>query len=199
MSEENFCEIHGPYEAELDRCPYCARQAGGRPQAPRPLDDDQPTDPWGGRQPTHDEDLEETEPRRRPVAEAEEDLEETEVPRRRRASYEPEDEDDTVVERVETGLLGWLIVKDGMRRGQVHPIRNGTTIGRDRADIVVPDPKISRPHGKFTVEHDQFVVWDFGSENGTYVNGERIREATPLNENDIIRMGDTSLVLKTMI
>jgi hypothetical protein len=223
MGKEAFCEKHGPYDADLPECPYCARQSGGRPQAPRPLEEEEPGAQEAADQPS-DDDLEETDPRgglalaeeeldetelprrqREPAPqEDEEDLDETELPQRRRAAPAPsgltrvQDEDDTVAERAEVGLLGWLIVKEGLRRGQVYRLHSGITIGRDHADILVRDAKISRPHAKLTIENDQFVVWDFGTENGTYVNGERIREATPLNENDVVRMGDTAFVLKTL-
>ena len=36
------------------------------------------------------------------------------------------------------------------------------------------------------------------SENGTFVNGEAIRGATVLQENDEIKTGDTVFVLKTL-
>ena len=48
MSQEGFCEKHGPYDASLGRCPYCDRERG-LPAAPAALDDELPTDPWGGR------------------------------------------------------------------------------------------------------------------------------------------------------
>jgi hypothetical protein len=124
-----------------------------------------------------------------------EDEEVTDWPERRRGGWE---DDETVVERSETGLLGFLIVKAGMRRGQVHRIRHGTSLGRRDADLVIRDQKVSRLHGKFTVEDGQFLLWDFGSENGTFVNEDRIRQATALKENDVIRVGDTAFVLKTL-
>jgi hypothetical protein len=195
MSAEGFCEKHGPYDASLGQCPYCARDSS-LPPAPPPLDDELPTDPWGGRERSayaaYDE--EETDIGFRARLYEEED-QVTQLPERRGEGW---DEDETVVERAETGMLGFLIVKDGMRRGQVHRIHSGTTIGRDRAKIILRDPKVSRPHAKFTVEDDQFIIWDFGSENGTFVNDERVREATALNENDVIKIGDTVFVLKTL-
>jgi pSer/pThr/pTyr-binding forkhead associated (FHA) protein len=64
--------------------------------------------------------------------------------------------------------------------------------------VRLPDPTISDPHAKITVEEHHFVLWDFGSANGTFVNGRRIREATPIKENDEIRFGNTLVVLKTL-
>jgi hypothetical protein len=195
MKQEAFCERHGPYDASLGQCPYCSR-SDPLPPAPPPLDDELPTDPYGGRPgPSYASyDDEETDFGIRARLH-EEDDEVTQWPDRGPAAR---DEDDTVVERVEEGLLGFFIVKDGMRRGQVHRIHHGTTIGRDQAKIILRDPKVSRPHARLTLEDEQFVIWDFGSENGTFVNNERIRGATPLNENDVIKIGDTVFVLKTL-
>lgn len=189
-SGEAFCDKHGPYDASLGGCPYCAREQG-LPPAPVPLGE---MAPWGGDYPAEEEETAFNPRSRR----RDDDLDVTQWPERRRAGADQSDE--TVVERAaDKGLLGFLIVKDGMRRGQVHRIHNGATIGRDNADILIRDPKISRPHAKFTVEAEQFLIWDFGSENGTYVNDQQIRGATPLKENDVIRIGDASFVLKTLV
>lgn len=204
MTYESFCEKHGPYDANLGSCPYCARQSSGRPVPPPMLDDEDPTDPWGGRgrpAPAFD-DLEETD-LRGSRAGFKDDLDETELPRRLRARtndlWDSGDDDKTIIDRpAKSGLLGWLVVKDGPRRGQIHELRDGMTVGRDNAALLIRDPKMSRPHAKVTIEDGQFTLWDFGSENGTFVNGEKIRSATPLQENDEIKMGDTFLVLKTL-
>jgi hypothetical protein len=178
--EEGFCEKHGPYDASLGRCPYCVQESDPPPPPPPPDQvacKEEETD-FGFRARLHAE---------------EENF--TQLPERRRGY---EDVDETVAERAAEGMLGFLIVKEGMRRGQVHRVHHGTTIGRDRAKIVVRDPKVSKPHAKFTIEDDQFIIWDFGSENGTFVNGERIRGATVVNENDLIKIGDTVFVLKIL-
>jgi hypothetical protein len=214
MTVEGFCKRHGPYDAALGKCPYCARERG-LPEAPPSLDDLE-TDPWGGRgRPARAayEEEEETDPRGGRARQELLDEDVTDWPRRRRDRREEDedvtvwpkrragrewDEDETVVEGAPSGLLGFLIVKEGMRRGQVHRIRDGTTIGRKEAKILVRDSKVSRSHAKFTVEEGQFHIWDFGTANGTYVNGQRIREATALEENDEVKIGDTSFVLKTL-
>ena len=217
MSNESFCERHGPYDASLGKCPFCGKDKGLPPEPP-PLDHEQATTPWDGREIHYGgvaDDEEETDPRgsaqnyealdeevtdwpKRRAESWEDDEEVTDWPRRDRGRSGRWEDDETVVERAETGLLGFLIVKEGMRRGQVHRIRHGTTIGRGDAKLLIRDAKISRSHAKFTVEDEQFFIWDFGSENGTFVNGDRIREATALQENDVIKLGDTAFVLKTL-
>jgi phosphoserine phosphatase RsbU/P len=80
----------------------------------------------------------------------------------------------------------------------MYRIVNGSVLGRGEVDVALNDPKVSRIHAKFTVEGNQFVLWDFGSRNGTLVNGSRLRAATQLDENDEILVGDTALVLKVL-
>ncbi len=184
MSNEKFCATHGPYDgSRYATCPYCEGSAG-RPPAPASLEEQATRAPGArsgsGRASLHDDDL-------------------TQMPRRRTAGgRRPEDLDETQMDRPQTGLLGWAIVKDGMRRGTIHRIGHDVTVGRKNADIVLPDQKASRLHAKFAIQNDQFVIADLLSENGTYVNGERISQVTPLRENDEIRIGDTTLVLKML-
>jgi hypothetical protein len=205
MAQEAFCEKHGPYDASLTACPYCARQSSGRPQQPAPLwDNKEAAAGWGNhaQAATYGDDLEETDVRTG-RGRSDNSLDETDLPRRYQRKGDGRDTlddiNETVIDRpAKTGLLGWLIVKEGLRRGTVYEIEDGATIGRDRADIRINDPKLSRPHAKVKLENEQFEVWDLASENGVFVNGERIRSATPLKENDEIKLGDIVLVLKTL-
>jgi len=57
---------------------------------------------------------------------------------------------------------------------------------------------VTSRHAKFTMEEDDFLVWDLASANGTYVNDKKIREATRLEENDLIKIGDTIFVVKLL-
>jgi pSer/pThr/pTyr-binding forkhead associated (FHA) protein len=63
---------------------------------------------------------------------------------------------------------------------------------------VLSDGKISKLHAKIGVREGRFVILDVMSENGTYVNSQRIQGETPLAENDEVRMGDTVMVLKVL-
>ena len=56
-------------------------------------------------------------------------------------------------------------------------------------DIVVAQPRVSRRHCRFTELADGHLVEDLGSSNGTYVNGERIAEATRVSAGDTITLG----------
>jgi hypothetical protein len=94
---------------------------------------------------------------------------------------------------------GWLIVKAGARVGQVHALGEVTDLGRGAGGIVIDDEKVSEQHARVRIDEDgQFVLWDLASTNGTFVNGEQIMAATPIVENDEVKVGTTVLVLKTL-
>ncbi|MEW6336291.1 MAG: FHA domain-containing protein [Acidobacteriota bacterium] len=64
-----------------------------------------------------------------------------------------------------------------------------TTIGRSPAnDICISDDAVSRRHAKIVVGEQGFVVCDLNSENGVYVNGERVKERL-LADGDIVEIG----------
>ena len=59
------------------------------------------------------------------------------------------------------------------------------SIGReDDCDLVLDDEKVSRHHAYIEVRDGQASIHDLGSSNGTYVNGARIAEPTPLRDGD---------------
>jgi len=194
---EKVCPKHGPYDGSYAACPYCQAEAGGgRPAAPMPLDDDMATDlgagPVGGYGFDDDAPTEIGPGRGGPGFLDLDDEEATSLGRMNRM-------DETELEFVDTGAQGLLWVREGARRGRVLKIKDGTVVGRSEGDMILDDPKVSNPHAKFTLEDEAFVVWDFGSRNGTFVNGEKIRAATALKENDTVKIGDTLFVLKTLI
>ena len=69
------------------------------------------------------------------------------------------------------------------------------TIGRgDGNDIMINDSHASRHHMQI-IKHDDghYTLSDFGSTNGTFVNGQRINGEVPLSPNDVVRIGNTTL------
>ncbi len=71
-----------------------------------------------------------------------------------------------------------LVVHAGPDAGRVIPLSRGSyTIGRATGDIVISDPALSRRHALLTVGGDAIVLEDLSSENGTFVDGERIGTA----------------------
>lgn len=69
------------------------------------------------------------------------------------------------------------------------------TIGRSlENDVPIDDPCASRHHLQI-IQHDDghFTLSDFGSTNGTYVNGQKISGEIFLNENDFVRIGNSTI------
>lgn len=196
MAQEAFCRIHGPYDAQLGTCPYCQRegQAGGT----QPVGEDS-TRVYSGRgRVPEDIDEQETDMGWRRGQGTSDKEEETIFSSRRWRRDWNDDIDATVVERRVEGLLGWLIVKHGGRRGHIFSLGKETTVGRKSANITLNDPKVSRLHAKLAIVDDHFVIVDVLSENGTFVNGERLQSERMLQENDEVRVGDTVMVLKVL-
>ena len=185
MPQQAFCPEHGPYDASLGACPYPHAGASPRPSAPRSLEDDLPTD-FGS------SDISTGMPTMPHAVESSDD-EETEIPRSIR-----EGDDLTELDVSTPPVMGLLWVKEGPRRGKYYPIKHGTIIGRKEGSLILDDPKVSSRHAKFTVENDDFVIWDLGTSNGTMVNGRKIREATTLQENDLIKIGESVFVIKLL-
>ena len=59
-------------------------------------------------------------------------------------------------------------------------------------DIVIPDPQVSRLHARLDKDQDGWVLLDLESQNGTLVNGVKVREKI-LAPGDVIRIGDMNL------
>lgn len=75
-------------------------------------------------------------------------------------------------------------------KGQTIVLGMGTTsIGRSPdSDIHLTEDRISRKHSQITFGPGGYAIYDLNSENGTYVNGNRVREHF-LSDGDIITVG----------
>lgn len=69
------------------------------------------------------------------------------------------------------------------------------TIGRETSnDIVIPDSFVGRHHLQLIKdEAGAYFVRDLDSTNGTFVNGQRIYGEVAVDEQDVIRIGNTTL------
>lgn len=62
-------------------------------------------------------------------------------------------------------------------------------IGRDeQCDVVVPDRQVSRRHSSISVENDLYILKDLSSKNGTFLNGQEIKEPHTLQDGDEIQI-----------
>ncbi len=108
------------------------------------------------------------------------------------------DMDGTVLEE-EVGGSVTVLVK-GEDTGTFTITTNGVILGRDpnAVDIHIADSIVSKTHVKILPRGSQFYLVDLGSTNGTFVNGEKIKESLAKPE-DLVQLGkkgDVKLVLK---
>jgi len=91
--------------------------------------------------------------------------------------------------------VGLLVVRRGNDEGARFPLETPeTTVGRHPdSDVFLDDITVSRKHAVFVTEGQVTTVRDAGSLNGTYVNRERIDEAT-LASGDEVQVGKFKLV-----
>ena len=86
-----------------------------------------------------------------------------------------------------------LVVRRGPQPNQAFEIsKELTTLGRDISnDIVLNDRETSRHHLRLMRSGDTMTIEDLGSTNGTFVNGKRVSGVTPLQNGDMIGLGET--------
>jgi pSer/pThr/pTyr-binding forkhead associated (FHA) protein len=79
----------------------------------------------------------------------------------------------------------------------IQLIKDVTVIGRSaQIDVPLADDNASRQHCQIRKWAGKFVVEDLQSKNGTFVNGAKIAREHPLNDGDLIAIGDTTIVFK---
>ena len=89
-----------------------------------------------------------------------------------------------------------LVVRRGPQPHQSYEItQDVTTLGRDITnDIVINDRETSRHHLRLLCSDDSVAVEDLGSTNGTFANGKRVSGVTPLQNGDMIGLGETVIL-----
>ena len=66
-------------------------------------------------------------------------------------------------------------------------------IGRGQTvQVWINDKNISREHCAISYQNDQILIEDLKSRNGTFVNGQRIVQHTPLRDGDQVKLASTS-------
>jgi hypothetical protein len=91
---------------------------------------------------------------------------------------------------------GWLRVEAGFRAGrEILLTKEEVLIGRAEAcDIgLFGDTSIERTHARIVHKNHRYLLVDAGTPAGTFVNGQRITQPTPLKSGDAIRLGDNVL------
>jgi pSer/pThr/pTyr-binding forkhead associated (FHA) protein/tRNA A-37 threonylcarbamoyl transferase component Bud32 len=91
-----------------------------------------------------------------------------------------------------------LVVTQGAEPGRRLALEGEFVIGRAESGEgrLGDDPELSRRHARvFRDAAGRLTIEDLGSSNGTFVNGVRVEEPTPLEVGDAVRVGLTSLEL----
>ena len=93
-----------------------------------------------------------------------------------------------------------LRVLDGADRGKVfEDVRVPVTIGREEGNTIqLNDERISRFHLKIQKDHDDLVLTDLESTNGSRVNNEDVRLRI-LRHGDLITVGRSTLIFGTRV
>jgi hypothetical protein len=90
---------------------------------------------------------------------------------------------------------GQLVVlragSSGVQAGKVFPLGPSNIIGRsmENCEIALNDSFLSSQHARLELQGDAWVLEDLNSTNGTFVNEIEVRDATNVEEGDIVRVG----------
>ena len=81
-----------------------------------------------------------------------------------------------------------LIFQAGPNAGRRYKLGEGDYIIGRRSDcqIFVPDMRVSRQHARIRRENQQWAIEDLGSNNGTYVNGQRVQSGVLHDQDEIV-------------
>lgn len=88
------------------------------------------------------------------------------------------------------------------KKGEHPPVEitGATVLGRssEQAQIAIKDNRLSRAHCKFEPRDDgQWGIVDLGSQNGTFLNGRRVRESV-LRPGDVVTIGTCDITFEAI-
>ncbi|MFC2015788.1 VWA domain-containing protein [Chloroflexota bacterium] len=97
-----------------------------------------------------------------------------------------------IIERAPKQLA---MLVDKAHPDQRYDLKGTINIGRGTENqIALDDPTVSRQHAWIKADGEDFLVFDVGSGNGTFVNDERVTEPRRLENGDLIRFGEAEFV-----
>lgn len=92
--------------------------------------------------------------------------------------------------------VGLLIDREHPNR-RLDVVQPVVSVGRSKEnDVVVDHGTVSRQHAMIKLEEGQFRLYDLGSTNGTFVDGEAIHEPVTLEDNASVTFGEKAFVFK---
>lgn len=85
----------------------------------------------------------------------------------------------------------------GVAAGKTFPLGPSNILGRsmENCEIALNDSFLSSQHARLELQGDAWVLEDLNSTNGTFVNEIEVRDATSVEEGDVIRVGRVEMRL----
>jgi hypothetical protein len=97
-----------------------------------------------------------------------------------------------VIERAPKHLA---MLVDKAQPDRKFDLKGTVNVGRAHDNqMILEDPTVSRHHAWIKSEGEEFLVFDVGSGNGTFVNDVRVEEPRQLENGDEIRFGEAAFV-----
>jgi PAS domain S-box-containing protein len=91
-----------------------------------------------------------------------------------------------------------LVITSGPDNGRRYRLETGETlVGRaEPCQVILRSSGVSRQHARIVCQPNGYFIEDLQSLNGTYLNGERLRTAQPLSDEDCLQIHDTLLTFR---
>ncbi|MBC7442408.1 MAG: FHA domain-containing protein [Ramlibacter sp.] len=91
-----------------------------------------------------------------------------------------------------------LVITSGPKAGTEFPLTGDSiTIGRSGdSSLVIRDDYTSTHHARLMLWHDEWMIQDLDSTNGTFLAGNRLAVPTPVPLNTPVKIGATSFELR---
>ena len=101
----------------------------------------------------------------------------------------------------EEGVIGFLeFTGVGSGLGKKELKKKAVVIGRWAGDVVVPDGTVSQKHAELVFGKGRWAIRDFGSSNGTFVDGKRVLgEHVPINAKSEVRIGHPGITFRVKV
>lgn len=114
--------------------------------------------------------------------------------KRQRQRRDFSEQDSTIIrESLQRKKVSLKIMTNGQNKKEIVLDSIETNIGRQKSnEIVLKDKSVSRVHAQLINKRYYYKIRDLNSTNGSYVNGELIKEQR-LADGDEIRLGKTIL------
>ncbi len=92
-------------------------------------------------------------------------------------------------------LMVALVLSGGPHAGRLYPLGPNQRLGQAEDNLLVlRDPSVAPYHAQIYAYGTAYAIADLGSSSGTWVNGQRIAQPTPLHEGDQIAVGSYGFI-----